>query len=51
LVHFIEQDLFASLPGAEVEAGVCSFNPVTAYNLSASIELIEAGFENMVREN
>jgi hypothetical protein len=44
VAHFIEQNLLARAPGAEIESEVCLFHAVKACNLRASIEVIEVGF-------
>lgn len=44
LVHFIEQDLLARAPSAEIEAAVCLFHAATASNSRASIAMMGAWF-------
>jgi len=44
VAHFIEQDLLARAPGAEIKAEVCLFHAAVACNLRASIEVAGVGF-------
>jgi hypothetical protein len=44
VANFIEQDLLARAPGAEIKAEVCLFHAAKASNLRASIEVTGVEF-------